>query len=340
MAILVLSTQSWAQDDVNSYKVGERVKYQDNSKYDSSTRSYPVVWLEGTIIKLYPEYKQVVIRWDPRADYPSYTHDGVSIYQQGYTMDTVRHIKARIADKPEVKNGGADTPVNPAKNAMKDKTDGAKTADTQGGTGLMTKEEILGYMRSHGYANGQPKKDAQVCKDLIEQMKRRGVKEAFQGAKDDLSPIFENGCATFDTAVEEAAVDNQGPPPTIAWLSGTWITYVIGGTVDTAPGDGYIHRQNESIAKLGFITISTNGTYTWKVDPWDPPAKYLKGTYRMATPKEMGLYGGVGIVLKNGPESADWVVFKYQSRVPNKAERIEVEHIVSRGGDRFIGWRK
>ena len=231
-------------------------------------------------------------------------------------------MKARTADKPEVK------------------TDQAKQAYIQGGVGLMTKDEILGYMRTHGFVNGVAKYDAQVCKDLIEQIKRRGVKEKFAIGKNDLSPIYSNGCGTPDTDVTGAVEYNVGPPTTVAWLSATWLMYVIGGTVDTAPGDGYIYRTNESIGKLGFLAIGGNGTYTWKIYPDDPPAKYVKGTWRNATRQEMNLQGGAGIVLQNGPESTDWIVYKYMLPDPSKADRLDVQDLVYRGGHRRIGWRQ
>ena len=331
IALALLSVQSKAQDDVNSYKVGERVEYKD--------RSYPEVWKEGTVVRVYPEYKQVLVHWDPRPDYPQYTHDGVSSYEQAYNINDVRHIKARANEQPARENRGAsNTAPNEAANGRKEKGDAPKA--TNNGGGLMTKEEILGYIRTNGYANGQPKHDPQVCKDIIEQIKQRGVKEPLAPGKDDLSPIAENGCfGAQNTDVVAASRSNIGTPTTLDWLSGTWLMYVIGGTVDTAPGDGYIYRKNESIGKLGFLTINSNGTYIWKVEPVDPPAKYLKGTWRKATKEEMNLQGGAGIVLQKAAEGSDWLVFKYMDPF-NKAERIDVRQMHSTGGYRRIGWRR
>lgn len=329
-AILIISVllpiQSWAQDDVNSYKVGERVEYKENS--------YPEVWKEGTVIKVYPEYKQVVVRWDPNANYP---HG----YEQAYGIGEVRHVKARAAEKPAPDKGGnKNAPVNRNNNGAKDKTEKAEATGAPNGTGLMTKQEIIGYMRSHGYANGQPKHDPQVCKDLVEQIKRRGVQERLEPGKDDLSPFADNGCYNERaTDVVEATKSNLGTPITLDWLSGTWVMYVVGGTVDYAPGNGYIYRKNESLAKLGFLTINSDGAYTWKVNPSDPPAKYVRGRWRKATPEEMGLQGGAGIVLQKAAEGADWIVFKYMDPF-NKADRVEVEHIQYRGSYRRIGWRR
>ena len=179
--IVLLPIQSWAQADVNSYKVGERVEYNDDP--------YNPVWYEGTVVRLSPEYKQVIVHWDPRADSPTYTKNGVSIFQKAYSISDVRHIKARADDKAKDKKDDADATINPADNAEKDKTEEAKTADIQGGTGLMTKEEILGYMKTNGFVNGVAKYDQQVCRDLIEQIKRRGVKEVLNIGIDDVSPI-------------------------------------------------------------------------------------------------------------------------------------------------------
>src|SRR5437870_3248557 len=63
MIVLLLPIQLWAQDAFGSYKVGEKVEYRDrNDKTD---------WFEGTIVRLNPRDELAIIRWDPRADYPS-----------------------------------------------------------------------------------------------------------------------------------------------------------------------------------------------------------------------------------------------------------------------------
>ena len=319
LATALLSTQSWAQDAVSSYKVGERVEYREG---------YPPreVWFEGTIVKLYPDNRGVLVHWDPRPDYAAYNHDGKSNYEQAYDFDRVRHIKTRPADKPVAENGG------PIKIVPQQPVAGD-------GKGVMTHEEILGYMRAHGYANGQPKRDVQVCIDLVEQIKARGVTSPLEVYKDDLEPYYKNDCGGFVADdVVRATTFNIGTPTTNNWLFDTWIMYVIGGTVDTAPGDGYIHRKNESMAKMGFLTINSNGTYIWKIYPTDPPAKFLKGTWRNATKVEMKVQGGAGIVLHQGEAGADWIVFKYMD-ASNKAERVEVENMDGWGGNRRIGWR-
>ena len=102
----------------------------------------------------------------------------------------------------------------------------------------------------------------------------------------------------------------------------------------------YTHnRKNESIGKLGFVTINANGTYVWKVNPADPPAKYVKGTWRKATAKEMNLQGGAGLVLQKAAEGSDWLVFKYMNPY-NKGDAIDMRQIYTTGGYRRIGWRR
>lgn len=156
-------------------------------------------------------------------------------------------------------------------------------------------------MRAHGYVNGVPRRDPKIAQDLIAQIKRRGVVSRLEAGKDDLQCFAENLANYGVNDVVKASSCNLGTPTTLSWLSGRWILYVIGGVVDTAPGDGYIHRRNESIGKLGFLSISLKGTYTWKLSPSDPPAKYVKGSWRKATSEEIErLRGQPGITLRPG----------------------------------------
>lgn len=322
----LLPLQAWAQDDVSTYTVGERVQYKE--------RSYPEVWKEGTVIRVDPQYKQVIVRWDPNPNYPSG-------YEQAYNMSDVRHVKARAAEKPAPDAGGEmNAPADRNGNGAKDKTERAAATAAANGAGLMTKQEIIGYMRAHGYANGQPSHDPQVCKDLVEQIKRRGVVARLEPGKDDLTPFADNGCYNERaTDVVEATKWNLGAPTTINWLAGTWDLTVFGDAIYSAPGDGYIYRQGEKTGKLGSLTINADGTYVWRVAPADPPAKYVRGAWRKATAQEMDLQGGTGIVLLKAAEGADWKVSKYMDPF-NKADRVEVEHLNSGGSYRRIGWRR
>jgi hypothetical protein len=328
VALVTLSIESIIAQQPQ-FTIGERIEYKD--------KSYPAeVWKEGTIVKVMPEYHQVVVRWDPRDDYPSYTHNGVSIYDQAYNMDSVRPIKPKTENQPTAeKVAGGNNGTNHGKET-KPGTETPRAKDAPGG-GLMSKQEILGYMRTHGYANGQPLHDLQVCKDLIEMMKKRGVQEPLRAGTDDLSPINDNGCAgAQNTDVTEASVANIGVPPTINWLAGTWTLTVFGDTVYSAPGDGYIYKQGPKTGTQGSLTISTNGSYIWN----DGKGQVIRGAWRNASAEEMNVQGGTGIVLLHAAQGRDWIVFKFQSRVPNKTERINVEDLESRGSSRWMGWRR
>lgn len=325
--LLLLAVAAMAQQP--TYKVGDRIEYKD--------KSYPTeVWKEGTVVKVMPEYKQVLVRWDPRDDYPSYTHNGVSTYEQAYGTDNVRPIGRKTENQTGANGGAGGNNAAKPGNETKPVNETPRPANAAGG-GLMSKQEIIGYMKTHGYANGQPKKDLQVCRDLIEMMKKRGVQEPLRAGTDDLEPINANGCAGgLNTDVTEASVANLGVPPTINWLAGTWTLTVFGDTVYSAPGDGYIYKQGPKTGTQGLLAIGANGTYVWN----DGKGQLIKGTWRYATPEEMKMQGGAGIVLQRAAQGRDWIVFKFQSRVPNKSERVEVEDLEYRGQSRWIGWRR
>ena len=296
--------------DVSSYRVGERVEYKASS--------YPEKWRGGTVVKLSPEYKQLIVRWDP-GDYPTE-------YQQAYPVSDVRHLGAAPAAAPTPEPA----PAAPATAAT------AAAAPLAAGGPPMTKAEILAAFRA---APGGAK-SLDACRAVISRIKARGVVEPL-GASDDVQPIAAAGCfGAQDTDVVAASRTNIGAPVGTSWLAGTWAMVVIGGTVDTLHADGWIYRQNESIAKLGFLKIENGGAYTWKVDPTDPPEKYVHGHWRLATPAEMVLQGGAGIVLEHAAEGADWIAFKRMTPGTAAAtDSIEVEHLQSRGSYRRIGWR-
>lgn len=306
-----------------AFTIGEHIEYRDGG--------YQGAWHRGTIVRLAPASNQVIVRWDPRDDYPAYTHNGVSTYEQGYALDAVRHLGAA--------SGAASDPATAQPTAATSRTS-TPMATALGAAGApLSKREIVDYMRTRAYAGGQPTHDANICRALVDLIKARGVEAPLEVGHDDVAPFADNGCYNAqDTDVVGATRSNLGAPVGLNWLAGTWAMYVLGGTVDFAAGDGWIYRKNETLAKLGVLTIAADGSYVWKVEPGDPPGKYVHGRWRAATLQEMNVQGGAGIVLQNAAEGADWIVFKYMDP-SNKAERIEVEHLQSRGAYRRIGWR-
>lgn len=331
-AIVWTSALAWlapvasAQDD--AFRPGQRVEYKD--------RSYPESWQPGTIVRVMPDYRQVLVRWDPRDDYPSYTRNGASTYEQAYAMSDVRALGAAPAGAAAAASA---QPANAAPPIVAAQADVAAAGTPSAAGPPLTPAELIGYMRAHAYAGHRPTHDANACRALIALIKARGVVAPLQAGQDDLAPFADNGCfGAQDTDVMAASRANIGAPVERGWLAGTWLLYVVGGTVDTLHADGWVYRQNESIAKLGFLKIVADGTYTWKVAPADPPEKYVHGRWRPASATEMALQGGAGIVLQHAAEGADWIVFKYMDAT-NPAERIEVEHLQALGAYRRIGWR-
>lgn len=326
--IVIAPIRSWAQGDVSSYKVGEKVEYKEGY-YPRET------WFQGTVVKLDAD-KGVYIRWDPRPEsyYDAYMKNGVMTYQQFYGVADVRHLKAH--DKPEDKKDVPKDIKIPPDNR------GGNRTPVAGGRGLMTKADITGYLLANAYANGKPINDPEMCKDLIEQIKLRGVKEQFGVLDDDIKPLGDSRCwyQSNDTNVYEAIDYNLGRPLTTNDLVANWNLYTLGATVDTVHADGNLYRQNEFVSgKYGFITIRANGTYTWKVKPSDPPASYLKGSWRNATKEEMGMRGGAGVVLQKAADDRDWIVYKYldEKYMPGG---IDVRELPSQsGGNRSRGWK-
>ncbi|MBV9242443.1 MAG: hypothetical protein JO314_10590, partial [Acidobacteria bacterium] len=211
------------------FSAGQRIEYRDGSK-----------WYPGTIVRVMPEYKQVLVRWDPRDDYPSYTHNGVSTYEQGYSYSDVRVIQRQTPPPPQPGGGGQNNGGggfglgsifgghNKKDPARMGGANGGGGDVTTTGTGPMSRAEMLGYMKTHGYSGGRPKKDPKVCEALIAEIKQRGVQERLDVTKDDLSPIAENGCYNAEnTDVVKASQTNLGAPIAADWLFGTWKTYVL-----------------------------------------------------------------------------------------------------------------
>ena len=305
-----------------SYHAGDHVEFKPNQ--------FQEIWEEGVIVKVLPEsspgLRQVVVRHVHPSPYnPTYYPE------EAYSVQFVRPAgSAAGAPAEPVDEANASNAANARKEAnATSAANAAAPADTAlpAGAGPMTRQEILAYLRSHGYANGQPRHDVAPCRAIIEAIRRRGVVERLEAGRDDLAPIADNGCfGAQDTDVVAATQANLGAPTTPDWLAGTWVLYVVGGTVDTAHDDGWVYRRNESIAKFGFVEIAADGTYTWKLEPDDPPARYLHGRWRPATRAEMGLQGGAGIVLQHAAEGADWIAFKYMDP-HNPAERFELGQV-------------
>src|SRR2546430_67471 len=165
--VFIISVQGFAQK--LDYRPGERIEYKANPAKD--------VWEEGTFVEKTYDGSQPVIRFKPDQYFPKGEQKALADWNQ------IRPVQHTPKVEPE-----NNAPVNPVVPADR----GLPVGDAMRG-GVMTKAEVLAYMREHGYANGVAKQDAKVCKDLIETIKKRGVSDRLEYGKDDVSPITSNG---------------------------------------------------------------------------------------------------------------------------------------------------
>ncbi|HLM60913.1 MAG TPA: hypothetical protein VK308_08925 [Pyrinomonadaceae bacterium] len=276
------------------YKPGEKIEYL--------AETYPEeVWEEGVFVKAGYDGSQPIIRQKPDQ------------FHKGGFETAFHWNKIRPLDSGKVK---AAPPTNEIKNP-KD-----KTAPTIEDKGLMTKAEIIEYLKTGVGTSGPHPKKAQVSKELVEMIKRRGVD--FRLPYTDLHHISQVGGNDSTYDVQSAIKYNYGAPTKQSWLMGTWdmMSFDVG--------------YNYSVgAKTGFLTINKDKTYTWK----PVNRAIIKGEWREATEEEMKIQGGVGIVLLKGENGDDWLVRKAVN--PNfKTDHIDIWHLQAGGSQRQIGKRR
>ncbi len=175
---------------------------------------------------------------------------------------------------------------------------GAAQAADLGGSGPLSKQQILDYLTANVGTDGpHPQKDA-ISAKVVEAIKKRGVN--FKASwKDSYSKAGGN------TTVGYAVQDNYGAPVQQPWLFGAWelqFTNVSG-----------FFASRDSVAKMGFVSIEPGHTYIWKIHQDDPATAWIEGKWREATPEEMKYQGGAGLVLLDGEQHLDWIVHKDQT---------------------------
>lgn len=205
--------------------------------------------------------------------------------------------------------GGGGTPAQAAQ------PQNAGAAAALGGTGPLSKQQILAYLRANvGTDGNHPRKDA-VNAEVIAAIKKRGV-----NFKCDWQDLPEFTKAGGMPAVRYAIQDNYGAPVSVQWLIGPWELQFTNAT-------GF-YASRDSASKKGFVSIEKGNTYIWKIESDDPPAKWIDGKWREATPEEMKYQGGPGIVLLDGEQHWDWIVHK--DMTANSGDWINVADISTR----------
>ncbi|HMW92369.1 MAG TPA: hypothetical protein PKE54_20255, partial [Candidatus Obscuribacter sp.] len=196
--------------------------------------------------------------------------------------------------------GGANVPAAPA---------------DLGGTGLLSKQQIVDYLRANVGTDGPHPRKEEVNAAVVEAIKKRGVN--FKYSWQDL-PDFTKAGGT--QVVSYALQDNFGPPASQKWLIGPWELQFTNAT-------GFF-ASRDSAAKMGFVSIEPGHTYIWKIHQDDPPNQWIDGKWREATAAEMKYQGGAGLVLLDGEQHWDWIVHK--DMTANSGDWINVADINTR----------
>ncbi len=262
-----------APTNAQDYKPGQKVEYK--------AQSYPEKWDVGTVEHMAPGGKQVIIREKPTEFFPQGN-------TRAYSLDEVRPLG-------QARGSGPDPRVQDAK---RDRPDDRTAARGQG-IGLMTSQEILAFLQDRLGDNpfqAASSKRESTFKELGQTIMQRGVNFRYETLSQ-----FSNDLGKFGapSTVIFPIQANYGAPTNHGWYIGTWNTSVTS-----------VGRRVIIGAKAGFLTINANGTYSWKLYATDPPASYVKGSWRKATAEEMAVsyQGGDGLVLLNGKEGYDWLV--------------------------------
>lgn len=275
------------------FKPGDKVYYK---RY-----SFDKEWSIGTVVRLTPGGKQVIVREMPN----EFFKEG---FERAYSLEEIRHVGAATKPKePAPKNSvPLPTPTLPA-------------------GGLLSQGDILSFLRTRlgDQPFQHPDREA-IRKELGELIKQRGVNFRYETLSEFSNQLGKYGASSDITFPIQ---DNFGPPTKQAFLIGTWSMDIIGAPVTVTRGDK-VHRQGELGAKGGVLTIVPNGTYTWQAYNKDAPNQLIRGSWRKATPTEMRYQGGDGIVLLKAKSGWDWIVC--QDRQATSGEWIRVAEVVSR----------
>lgn len=263
--------------NAQDYKPGQKVEYK--------AQAYPEKWEVGTVEHMAPGGKQVIIREKPTEFFPQGS-------TRAYSLDEVRPLG-------QERNRGQGTALDPQVQAATNDRRDDRTPAIGEGSGLMTTQEILVFLQDRlgdkPFQLNSSKREA-IFIELGQTIMRRGVNFRYETLSQ-----FSNDLGKFGapSTVIFPIQANYGAPTNHGWYIGTWNTSITS-----------VGRRVIIGAKAGFLTIKANGTYVWKLYPTDPPASYVKGSWRKATPEEMAVsyQGGDGLVLLKGKEGYDWLV--------------------------------
>ncbi len=279
------------------FKPGDRIWYKKTN--------YPELWEQGVFIKATPNGSQPIIRQMPN----EFHKDG---YETAAQWTTIRPLNDPPLTAEQIE----------AKIAL---------AAAKNGEGLMTQDEILGFLKTRVGPNpfANPELE-QIKKELVLTIKRRGLDFRYEALSDFASKAGKFG---LGTEVTFPLRDNFGAPTQQAWLMGEWNLNKISAAVDYVKNDA-LYRQNEfGVKNVGTLTVHTNGSYIWKSSD-----ATVRGNWRKATFAEMKSEGGDGLVLTQAKGGWDWIVTQ-DRRTTLKGNWISIAELTTRQV-RETGFRK
>jgi hypothetical protein len=193
--LFIADIQAFAQK--KDYKSGEKIEYL--------AETYPKeVWEVGTFVEATPSGSQPIIRHKPNEFNPEGS-------QQATSWAKIRPLSAKTADSATVNNTEADNKT-------------ASAATTDFGTGLMTQEQIVSFLRTKigdkPYSNPRLK---ELYEELAEMIKTRGVNFRYPGTEPDFEKtLAKYGANSYSNQVYFPLRDNYGAPTKESWLMGAW----------------------------------------------------------------------------------------------------------------------
>lgn len=307
VAVIGLGTVAFAQPE--KYKEGDPIEYKVMG-------SYPERWEKGgTYVGSTPGGKQPIIREKPNEYYPQGS-------QRAGTWDAIRPTAKAGPVKPDPKDDPpADDPNGPADPPADDGGEGC--------AGMLSENDVLSFLQKK-LGNNKPydwRKKQEVENEIAGKIRACGL-----GFRFDSRGAYSDKLDKYDatSVVRYPLMGNMGPPTKQDWYNGTWLI--------TAQSEDY---WLIIASRAGFVTISANGTYTWKNGPNDPPTKYVKGRWRPATEEEMKVsyQGGKGIVLLSAVGGDDWLVrHNRDSRDPTPGNWVNIE-LLSTRQNRLFGYK-
>ncbi len=314
VSLMVLANIATAQQD--KYKPGDKIEYKVMG-------SYPEKWEKGgTYVGTTPGGSQPIIREKPNEFYP----DGS---QRAATWDAIRPMARAMPQiaQPVPGVNAPDAKPDRVEPVQGKPVDGGGEAGNGCGAMLGENDILSFFQRKLGDKPfNDPAKKERVENELAGMISDCGVNFRYAPLSAFSTKLDKYG-AISTTRYPLGA--NFGPPTKQDWYIGTWTNNV----------------QSEDYwrivaAKTGFLTISANGTYTWKLYGTDPPSKYVKGRWRPATADEMKVsyQGGAGVVLLKAKQGEDWIV-RQDRETQLKGRWIVIANMNSRS-QREYGWQK